>query len=262
MTEITDAALKYAKFGWYVYPTVDKHPIIKGIGPNQATRDAQLIQKWFNAHPEAQISLATGKKSNLFVVDLDNKNNVKGTESWIKRFKELPATLTQSTPHNGLHLFFSYPDELLPGTELKCTVQKIGPGIDTRGEKGACVVCPSKGYVFLERRKLIPVPNYLIEFFKPRKRVEYTPRIEIDKIDEYGKRALSGILHDMQTTTEGSRNNTLNALAYRIGKLTRKGQIPDYAGEELKNLARHLGLDEIEIQETFKSGFNAGYRKG
>ena len=56
--------------------------------------------------------------------------------------------------------------------------------------------------------------------------------------------------------SEGNRNDTLNTEAYKLGRSGRGGQ----AVERLAKRAREVGLNEIEIRTTIRSGYDAGVK--
>ena len=51
-----------------------KTPLTKH-GFKDASADKQLINDWWNKHPDANIGLPTGRINNLVVVDVDVKND-------------------------------------------------------------------------------------------------------------------------------------------------------------------------------------------
>jgi len=79
-------------------------------------------------------------------------------------------------------------------------------------------------------------------------------------LDKYEEKALRGILEQMQSAKEGNRNNMLNALAYRLGKLIARRQVRYEATEILLDCAIGTGLEESKAKATLKSGLNAGMR--
>ena len=90
----------------------------------------------------------------------------------------------------------------------------------------------------------------------------------IVKLDDYrqrdttttsGEGLIDRLVREMQGAHEGSRNDTLNRVAFLAGKMAEKGEVDGRAVEmELKAAARTQGLDQTEIIKTFNSGFNAG----
>ena len=135
---VLEDALVYQGMGWKVFPTSrDKTPLIKDW-PNAATDDADQIQTWFTRFTQANIGVATGRRSGLYVVDIDKKSD--GPEEWerlLYKHGEVPTT-TSRTGGGGFHLFFT-----APLFELGNSAGRIAPGIDTRGDGGYVVVPPS-----------------------------------------------------------------------------------------------------------------------
>ena len=138
--EMLNAALKYASFGWYVFPLEGKEPMPTTSGFYSATRDPELIQFWWGNHPDRNIGIATGSKfSHLVVIDLDVKEGKDGTESlreWEKEHGELPETVTAISGSGGVHLYY-YSD--LPFTSKR----DIMDGVDIRADGGYIVAPPS-----------------------------------------------------------------------------------------------------------------------
>ncbi len=94
-----------------------------------------------NAYKRA-FGLVTGEKSNIMVIDLDNKpdKDGNGIEEFQKILDELGVivdTFTVKTPNNGLHLYFKYREG------LKNTAG-ILPGVDIRTQGGYIITPYSK----------------------------------------------------------------------------------------------------------------------
>jgi len=134
-----DAALYYAAHGWSVLPLEPgaKTPLTPR-GCKDASRDpAQLASWWTDEYPDANIGVATGDISGITVLDVDNKPGRDGYASFeTLRIADI-QTPWQVTGSGGKHIFFSY----APG--IRNTVDKLGPGLDTRGAGGYVVVAPS-----------------------------------------------------------------------------------------------------------------------
>jgi putative DNA primase/helicase len=132
-------ALVYAGMGWKVFPVDrNKRPLIKDW-PNAATSDPDQIRAWFTRFARANIGVATGRRSDLFVVDID-KRDAGGPEEWeglLYHYGET-VTMTSRTGGGGFHLFFT-----APPCELGNSAGKLALGIDTRGDGGYVVVPPS-----------------------------------------------------------------------------------------------------------------------
>jgi hypothetical protein len=152
-----------------------KHPRTKH-GWKDATLDQAQIKEWWDRWPQANIGIATGTASGLWVLDVDTKKSVDvGGGSLIPlgvhslRVLEaeqgpLPDTLVQVTGSGGLHYLFTYPsDELVYGNRTN-----MRPGIDVRAEGGYIVAPPSNhesGHEYLwanEESPVVDAPAWLL----------------------------------------------------------------------------------------------------
>jgi hypothetical protein len=165
MSALLDAALNYAKLGWKVFPLVpgQKRPLTMH-GSKDATSNPDQIRAWWTQNPDANIGVATGSVSGIVVLDVDCKNDKDGYASLRNLDITQEDTLCQSTPSGGLHLVFQY----LP--EIRNSVDKLGIGLDTRGDGGYIAVFPSvvegKPYAWLtspfEGPTIASVPEALL----------------------------------------------------------------------------------------------------
>lgn len=135
------SALKYAKYGWHVFPvTQSKTPFPKTNGCKDATTDEMEIRKFWDRFPDANIAIATGRKSGIFVLDVDVKDFKTGAESLDaleKEFGALPDSVECLTWSGGRQIYFKYPKD----AEIYNSQSKIGKDLDIRGE-GGYVVAP------------------------------------------------------------------------------------------------------------------------
>ena len=70
------------QFGFPVFPCKqDKSPLTPH-GFKDATTDLDIIEKYWNRHPNALIGVPTGGVSDLFVIDIDNGNGKTGEETF------------------------------------------------------------------------------------------------------------------------------------------------------------------------------------
>jgi Bifunctional DNA primase/polymerase, N-terminal/Primase C terminal 1 (PriCT-1)/AAA domain len=139
-----ELARSYARRGWKILPCEpgDKLPCRRLVrhGVNEATSDLHTIGGWWREQPDANIGIATGQASGLFVVDVDAQSG--GVETWrmlTLKFGDL-KTATIRTPGGGFHLYFRLPT----GLDVRNSVSRIGPGIDVRGSGGYVVAAGSK----------------------------------------------------------------------------------------------------------------------
>ncbi len=70
----------------------------------------------------------------------------------------------------------------------------------------------------------------------------------------YLQAALDGELQRLAAATEGTRNETLNAVAFRLGQL----DAADDVAEALLAVAESIGLGRREARATIASGLRAG----
>jgi hypothetical protein len=140
---MADHAIALAAKGICVFPcrARSKLPMTRH-GCNDATTDVGVIRGWWSGWATANIAIATGSRSGLFVVDVDVKDGRNG-EAQLRRLEEkhtpLPATVESVTGSGGRQLFFRIPD----GLTIKNSVGKIACGLDVRGEGGYVIAPPS-----------------------------------------------------------------------------------------------------------------------
>jgi putative DNA primase/helicase len=154
-----EAALGYAARGWFVFPLhcvilggdgsvkcscpkgancgkdTGKHPRTRH-GFKDATTDPGVIRNWWVLWPDANIGIATGKTSGIFVMDNDPRNG--GPASLGEHAADPGTDLIVLTGGGGTHFYYAY-DPAHP-VESREGVQ---PGIDVKGDKGYVVAPPS-----------------------------------------------------------------------------------------------------------------------
>lgn len=108
-------------------------------GFKSATTDPDQISRWWTECPEANIGIATGQVSGIWILDLDGPEGVAALAELEAKHGRLPATLTAITGGGGKHLYFQLP----PGEVIPSRVKIAGLPIDTRGEGGYVIAPPS-----------------------------------------------------------------------------------------------------------------------
>lgn len=159
---ILDAALEYAERGWKVFPLQPntKIPFPGTNGVKDATDDAETIKAWWKVHPDANLALACGEPSGVWVVDIDvgHKAGVDGFASLAGRNISLPITATQDTPNGGCHALYK-----CDAAEKPRNKNNFMPGIDIRGTGYYIVLAPSvidgKQYVMSNGSILAEFPD-------------------------------------------------------------------------------------------------------
>lgn len=138
-------ATKYAGCGFRMLPVQkgEKRPILNDWVNSCSAESADLVE-WFLNH-DNNIGIATGLKSKVVVIDIDNKGDIDGRKSIAEMEARLgsylPETVTSRTQSGGIHLWFRYPQR------VKNITGKIGilPCVDIRADGNQVVVAPSIG---------------------------------------------------------------------------------------------------------------------
>jgi hypothetical protein len=264
---LLQAALDYAASGKPVFPcrVKDKAPLIPG-GFKAATKDHNRISAWWKKWPDALIGMPTGEATGIFVLDIDHDpprgiDGERSLSALVAQYGDLPKTKNVRTRRGGRHLYF------LMEPEIGNSSGKIGSGLDIRGEGGYVIVPPSPGYTVIQDAEPVKAPEWLIKLLvKPKyeAQLQKAEPLTIYGDTPYGKVALAGLIEQMRGAADGTWNDTLNAVSFRFGQLVAGGELPENADEKLKQTARETGTakpgDEIKLQKTFLSGFEAGLR--
>lgn len=171
---MADFAIRYAKLGLAVFPLIPrtKRPLFSGF-LDVATSDQAVISKWWKQDPKANVGIATGQISRVFVFDVDKKNGGDITfEGLVHKHGRLPETWQQITGSGGFHLFFR-----APNFPVKSTVG-IFDGIDIRADGTFVAAAPSihpngnryewDGVEEIEDIPVAEAPLWLLEALKPR----------------------------------------------------------------------------------------------
>jgi hypothetical protein len=136
-----DAAQRLADRGFAVFPLRPrgKQPMT-AHGVKDATTSALQISKWWGKDPDANIGLACGPESGIFVIDIDGPVERAQLEEYLEA--PLPLTLTATTGR-GAHYYFSHPNGVTIKNRQKLRVGGKKLSIDVRGAGGYVVAPPS-----------------------------------------------------------------------------------------------------------------------
>jgi len=203
------AAQTYAQLGMAVFPlqAKSKLPMKGSNGCKDASADVAAVSTAWRRNPVANIGVATGQASDVFVLDIDGPNGEQSLAHLIETHGSLSETAEVSTG-KGRHLYFKNP------RGLSNSVSKLGPGLDIRSDGGYVVAPPSihpsgHRYTWTNDRPPADAPEWLIALAKSDDRL-------------FSKRsALPAVANHKQLQFErGSRNSSLASLA---GTLLHKG---------------------------------------
>lgn len=154
--DLLDAALQYARDGWYVFPIADKRPIT-AHGHLDATTDEEQIRRWWTAHPTASIGVHL-RASGLIAVDVDVADGKQGAETIAAleaMHGPLPRTNHQRSGRGGEHIVMRDPSPGADGWTRRhedggSARGKLGPGVDLK-INGYIVLDPSGSYRWIAR---------------------------------------------------------------------------------------------------------------
>lgn len=204
-----EAAIRYARLGLCVIPLhpKDKRPMFTNW-PEVATSDQAVVSRWWEQTPSANVGIATGKRSGVFVFDIDPKNG--GDDSYehlVSKHGRFPDTWQQITGGKGMHLFFRYPSFPIHNSA------GLLPGIDIRGDGGQVVAPPSihpngsayewDGLAEIEQTRIAEAPLWLLELLDAKNTQSGSTHLPIgaDKIphgvQHYTLLAIAGALRRM-----------------------------------------------------------------
>src|SRR6516165_1808678 len=241
------AALNLAAASLPVFPAgPDKRPLLAGW-QEKATTEEEQIRKWWDGYPPALPAIVVGR-AGLVVIDCDRHP---GGNDGIKAFNQLVSAngaklanvpMTR-TARGGAHLFFRQP----PGEPLGNRRGELPDGIDVRGVGGFVIAPgaesdgkrwqsangrPSLADAF--KTGTIPeLPLWLADIIRP------NPQPNRDRVDEYAgansslrgqayaAAALQGAAAELSTAPAGNRNEMLNAVAFRLGRMIVRGWIDE-----------------------------------
>lgn len=161
-----DQALSYAARGW---PVLSLKPGAKTPsthnGFKDATTDRGEVKKWWSQNPNFGVGIATGGRTGLFVLDVDNKGGIDGNQSLTQLIErhggEWPETLLVETPSGGLHYYLRGP------ASIRNSAGALGPGLDIRGTGGYVCAPPTviggKSYIWRNDHEPADAPHWLID---------------------------------------------------------------------------------------------------
>lgn len=219
---LADAAQEYAAAGFAVFPCQPrgKKPLHSksagAAGYKDATRDREIIRRWWEATPTANIGIVPAS-ANLIVLDIDGEEGERAAARL--RLDECETATVRTS--RGRHLWFMHPGGRIGNRALH-------PKIDVRADAGYVLAPPSvhpDGPVY-----------------------EWLPGVE-------GFAELPAHIIELLTGSvgEGSRNNSL---ASHLGGLRRRGAEFDElleAGREFNSKLCDPPLEEKEVVAVVRS---------
>ena len=260
-------ALEYLKHGYNVIPSdYHKKPLVPWVAYQNERVTEENVYEWWKKWPSANISIITGKISNLFVIDTDTKEATEKIQNLIPENYLVPC---QETPRGGMHFFFSH----FEGIPNKAKVEE---GIDVRTQGGVIMVAPSinghkKAWKWLEGLSILeveppPMPWSLVDFLK---QVVFLSNNYIldnniynnlvyNKESTKNKKQLSTTVYN--AFSEGSRDDTLFHIANAMVKAGSKEEV---IRQTLEILGKNCNppFPEKELYAKIESAFRRAERR-
>ncbi|WP_392425210.1 bifunctional DNA primase/polymerase [Dolosigranulum pigrum] len=281
MSSLLEQALRYSERG-AIFPLVplEKRPLTAN-GYKDSSQDRQQIEAWWKQHPQANIGLDLGSLSNVWVLDIDRKEN--GTdglkslqnvkcedgENVYQKIGQLDNLKGCTTPSGGQHLYFTSENEELT------TQRHIGvwQGIDVLGANGYVILPPSKtnqGEYSAPKQftldKIPPAPEWLEQavitaIHQKGRSTNYSMTSTSTAMKQGMKYTASVVCEWMDGVAEGERNVWLTK---QIGRLLGQGMPVEYAYTWLHHLNSQFvepSLADKEVNTVFKSILNKELEK-
>lgn len=286
-----DAARTYASLGWLVFPLIpnEKRPATEH-GLLDASRDAGVIDQWWDENPARNVGVVTSRSSGIWVLDEDVDHETgeligeKTLADLLAKHGELPPHPIARTPRGGRHHVFAYPED---GQDLPRKI-KFAPGLDALGSRledggekagyfGAYPSVVGNGRyqwdVLPSKVKPPQAPAWLVEMVRaePEAQPFNGEAVLSDHTTAYGRRALEDECAKLAGTPPGAQDDTLIRIATRIGSLVAAGEIENgearssllAAGMKMVNSGRPWTPRELEgkIERGFKYAAKSPYKK-
>ena len=251
-TPLPGGALEYARLGWQVFPChpTEHHPLVQR-GFYAATNDPNVITSWWSRWPDAAIGLRTGETASLFAVDIDPRNGGDVSLALLEsEHGPLPETVESQTGGGGRHVLLSWPDQPVP-----CSVSKIGPGIDVKGDGGYIILPPSdhksgRKYCWLcdqapDEHEIVAAPAWLLEMIDAPASRKTTVLPQYDR--QYDSAVGDAVGNE--AIPEGYRNKKLASLA---GHMRQVGMGEEEIKAALLTINRRRCTPQLEVAEVEK----------
>ncbi|MBK8980673.1 MAG: bifunctional DNA primase/polymerase [Planctomycetes bacterium] len=260
--------------GWALTPLDGKRPIRRRWQQEDPPTE-QTVLGWLAEG--SNLGLRTGTVSGIVVIDDDT------TDGSATASLDLPVTLTVITGSGKRHYYFRTPTDFSIGNSVKT----LADGIDVRGDGGQVVFVGSlhpdtrRPYTWApglspDDVPIAALPEHVLERLRPALK-QAQPALRIVSADDlaghrgvedlrlrprisaYVQAAVDGEIHNVLSSTEGSRNDTLNRSAFALGQLIGAGALDEHSTiDSLLNAATSIGLSESEATATIASGIIAG----
>ena len=268
MSELHQAAIAYARRGTAVFPLQPrgKEPATAS-GVKQATTETTVIDNWWSAGPDLNIGIATGSRSGVFVLDIDDEAGEQSLRELERTNGDLPGSV-ESITGKGRHIFFRLRD----GVPIRNSAGKLGAGLDVRGDEGYVVAPPSihpsgKQYEWSVdcAAEFADAPSWLLDLVVKKSAPTNGTAIslQVEGAGPYVQAALENETAAVINAPAGQRNHTLNRAAFSLGQFVGSGLLDrEHVEAALWSVSVANGLvgddGEEATRNTMRSGIEAG----
>jgi hypothetical protein len=195
-------ANKYATLGWAVLPLAEgeKIPMSGTKGFKSASVDVDQLAAWSRQYPSANIGVATGKISNVIVIDFDPRaGSSETTVRLAQDGKVFADTVEAVSPRGGRHLYYAYDPRVATSK-----ANALGPGIDIKTDGGYVVGPPSvwrqngQSYKWLRPPRgveLPKLPRWVVQSLehKPEPIRQPLRQIDLGNLSGYRRQAMADL---------------------------------------------------------------------
>jgi hypothetical protein len=161
---------------------IAKHPLTAN-GVKDATKDADTLKRYFGGDYErANIAIATGEPSGIWVLDVDDIDAIAELE---EEYGRLPRTVLVETGGGGMHYYFRFDERC---RDFKNAV-KFTEGLDVRATGGYVLAPPSNHasgnyYYWINDPEDLPIadaPQWLVDLVPKRTTLTIQGTIGVDE---------------------------------------------------------------------------------
>lgn len=235
-------ALGYSRRGFAIFPVQGKIPLT-GHGCKDASKIDLAINRWWQQWPTANIGIATGNISGIWVLDVDGEEGEISLRELENKHGALPETVQAITGGGGRHLYFSMPSDI----KIPNSVKTLGAGLDVRSDGGYVVAPPSlhasgKRYCWSvdSASSIASAPDWLLTLVTSAKK-------------QNSAQSNADWAALLQGVREGSRNDALAKLTGKLLAHRLPTQISLYLIMAWNDARCTPPLDKAELLRTFTS---------
>ncbi|MFF9301247.1 bifunctional DNA primase/polymerase [Streptomyces sp. NPDC014764] len=229
----------------------------------RATTDPELIHAAW-AHRPYNVGIATGP-AGLLVIDLDPvkaeepegaPDGATSLQALCERAGQVLPTTYRVRTARGEHLYFTAPT----GARLKCSVDRLGPHIDTRAWGGYVVApgstTPDGTYEIACDAPVAELPGWLATLLTEPQRPAPVP-VRVHDGTRAARVALERECAVITAATDGGRNSTLHKSACKVARFVAWGDLPrDVAEQAIQGAGEATGLPPAECRTTIRSALD------